>query len=313
MSGPRDKIKTYPLSSRHSLVDRDDLGRPRSAGVSFKDWLCGMPRSFGARGMSELARAIVEARQADRPVIVGLGGHVIKTGCSPYLIDLAQRGLISAIVFNGSVMIHDFELAFAGKTSEDVAQSLGRGEFGMATETAEYLNRFIRQGIEAGRGLGGAVGRGILDLVPPYLKISLLAAIERLGLQAYGVIALGTDILHMHPQFPAELCATGCMRDFDALTQIVAQLDGGVYLNLGSAVLLPEVFLKALSVARNIEGAPTNFTTANLDFIQHYRPTQNVITRPVAQGGQGIAITGHHEILIPMLHQTLVEIVSDAR
>lgn len=306
----REGIKTYPLSDRDSLVDVDALGRPQAEGASFGQWLEGLPRILAGKSIRRLADAVLRAHRNGRPVLAGLGGHVIKTGCSPYLIDLARRGLISGIVFNGSVMIHDFEIAFAGKTSEDVAAALGKGEFGMAQETAHYLNDFISKGIEQGLGLGTAVGRGILELKPKYLEASLLAAAAELEIPACAVVALGTDILHMHPDFPAQACATGCMRDFDLLADVVSGLDGGVYMNIGSAVLLPEAFLKAISIARNTSDTPREFVTANLDFIQHYRPIQNVITRPVSDGGEGIAITGHHEIILPILHQIMIENLS---
>jgi hypothetical protein len=225
---------------------------------------------------------------------------------SPIVVDLMERGFVSAIAMNGAGIIHDFEIALSGGTSEDVDESLGRGRFGMAAETAE-LNDVIRRGAEAGQGIGQAVGAHLAALNPPFARVSLAATAHRLGIPLTVHVALGTDVIHMHPEASGAALGEASLRDFRYFTSCVARLGGGVYLNCGSAVVLPEVFLKAVSLARNQGAELAGMTTVNIDFMRHYRPQTNVVTRPVAGSGTGISLVGHHEVLIPLLAAAVIE------
>jgi deoxyhypusine synthase len=245
---------------------------------------------------------IREAGRKQRAVIVGLGGHVIKTGLAPVLIDLLKRGFISALVLNGSAMIHDFEIALVGATSEDVDATLGSGAFGMAEETGTCLNEAINKGALDELGMGESAARYIHSLHPTFAEQSLLCASYEAGIPLTVHVAIGTDILHMHRNADGASLGKTTLQDFRLLCSIVRELNnGGVYLNLGSAVVLPEVFLKTVTVVRNLGYELRDFTTANFDFIQHYRPLTNVVKRPVAGSGRGFSFTGHHEIMIPLL------------
>ncbi len=303
------KLKTYPLRSRVSKVQATDLGKAWARGGTLTDFLERLPRILAASDFRAVVAAILTARRRGKPVIAGLGGHVIKAGCSPHLIDLMERGLVTALAMNGACAVHDFELAYAGFTSEEVEAGLPAGEFGMAAETGEIVNQAVKEGRAKGWGFGRALGEKIRALKPPHEEISLFAAALRLGLPATVHVAIGTDIVHMHPACDGAAVGEATLRDFHFLTRVVATMGGGgVYLNLGSAVLLPEVFVKAVAVARNAGHPVTDFTTVNCDFLQHYRPTQNVVRRPVAGGaGKGYALTGHHELLLPLLCAALVE------
>ena len=303
------KLKTYPLRSRLSKVQAADLGRAWTPGGRLTEFLERLPRILAGSDFRAVVSAILAARRRGKPVIAGLGGHVIKVGCSPHLIDLMERGLVTALAMNGACAIHDFELAYAGFTSEEVEAGLPAGEFGMAAETGEMINQAITEGSAKGWGFGRALGEKIWSLKLPHEDLSLFAAAVRLGLPATVHVAIGTDIVHMHPACDGAAVGETTLRDFHLLTRVVATMGGGgVYLNLGSAVLLPEVFVKALTVARNAGHPVTDFTTVNCDFLQHYRPTQNVVRRPVAGGaGKGYALTGHHELLLPLLCAALVE------
>jgi hypothetical protein len=301
-------ITTYPLASRPSKVRVDDAAAPWRAGGTFKAYLDTLPKHLAVRSLRAVAQAIIEARGKEKPVLVGLGAHVIKVGLSPILIDLMERRLVTAVALNGACAVHDFELATAGFTSEDVEAQLSEGEFGMAEETGRVLNEAVVDGVRRGVGFGRAVGERLLATQPPHVGHSLLAACTRLDVPCTVHVALGTDIVHMHPCCDGAAVGAATHRDFRLLAAVVADLgDGGVYLNIGSAVLLPEVFLKALTLSRNLGHRVQDFVTANLDFIQHYRPTQNVVRRPVAKGGRGYALTGHHEILVPMLAAAVIE------
>jgi hypothetical protein len=303
------KLTTYPLRSRPSKVRAADLGGAWTPGGTLTEFLRRLPRILAGSDLRAVVGAILAARRKGKPVIAGLGGHVIKVGCSPLLVDLMERGLVTALAMNGSCAIHDFELAYAGCTSEDVEAGLVEGAFGMAAETGEIVNRAVSEGIAKGWGFGRALGETIRALRPPHEALSLFAAAVRLGLPATVHVAIGTDIVHMHPACDGAAVGEATLRDFHLLTAVVATMGGGgVYLNLGSAVLLPEVFVKAVTVARNAGHPVTDFTTVNCDFLQHYRPTQNVVRRPVAGGaGKGYALTGHHELLLPLLCAALVE------
>lgn len=305
-------VKTYPLASRPSKVTVGEGAVPWRAGGSLRDFLASLPAQLAAANLKQVAAAILEARRRERPVILAMGAHVIKVGLSPILIDLLERGLVTALALNGACAVHDFELAYAGFTSEDVEAQLSQGEFGMAEETGWHLNQAARQAASRDLGLGQALGEHLLSLAPPHLSTSLLAACARLELPCTIHVALGTDIVHMSPHCDGAALGGASLRDFRLFTSVVADLDGGgVFLNVGSAVLLPEVFLKALTLARNLRPRVQDFVTVNLDFIQHYRPTQNVVRRPVARGGRGYALTGHHEIMVPLLAAALIEGAAD--
>lgn len=313
MSRPPDPldlagVRTYPLASRKSQVSRADFGRPLPAGAKVKDLLDALPRVLGAQALRGLAEDILRARSHGKPIVWGLGAHVIKVGLSPVLIDLMERGLVTGLALNGAGVVHDFELAVAGQTSEDVAAGLGAGDFGMARETGEEINRAIVEGDRDGLGLGAAIGRYLVARAAPHLDVSLFAAAWRLGLPATVHVAMGTDIVHMHPACDPAAVGRATHLDFRLLAAEVARLGGGgVYLNVGSAVMLPEVFLKAVTLARNLGHTLTDFTTANLDFIQSYRPNTNVVERPTRGVGRGYSLTGHHEILVPLLAAALIE------
>jgi hypothetical protein len=241
----------------------------------------------------------VTARRAGKPVMLGMGAHVIKVGLSPLIIDAMEQGILTGLAFNGAGVIHDTEMALAGRTSEDVAEALADGSFGTARQTGEFINAAVAADPDA--GLGRTVGRALLEAEPACIKVSLLAAAARLDLPATVHVSIGADIIHMHPSFDGAATGRASHVDFRLFTAQVGQLRGGVYINLGSAVVLPEVFLKALSAARNLGHAAKDFTTVNMDMLRHYRPMTNVVTRPVLTGGRGINITGHHEINLPLL------------
>jgi hypothetical protein len=301
-------VRTYPLASRPSTVRASDAATPWQAGGSLRAFLAGLPNQLAVRSFREITAAIVEARRRERPVIVGMGAHVIKVGLSRVLIDLLERGIVTVLAMNGAGAIHDFELAWAGFTSEDVEAQLAEGDFGMAEETGRIVNEAVADGVRRGRGFGRALGERLRALSPPHLDQSLLAACARLERPCTIHVAVGTDIVHMRPSCNGAAVGDASLRDFRLLASAVADLnDGGVYVNLGSAVLLPEVFLKALTLARNLGHRVQDFVTVNLDFIQHYRPTQNVVRRPVSRGGRGYALTGHHELLVPLLAAALIE------
>jgi len=305
-----DGVTTYPLAARKSRVSRAQLGRPHRRGASFASFLAGLPRVLAGDTVRELVDAIVRARAKRRPIVWGLGAHALKVGLSPVLIDLMERGFVSGLALNGAGIVHDFELAVAGATSEDVQAGLGSGAFGMARETGEELGRAVVEGDRDGLGLGASVGRYLSARRPRarYRELSVLAAAWRLGLPATVHVAIGTDIVHVHPACEPGALGRSSHLDFRLLAAEVARLGGGgVYLNVGSAVVLPEVFLKALTLARNLGHRVTGFTTANLDFIQSYRPGVNVVERPVAGHGRGFRLTGHHEILVPLVAAALVE------
>lgn len=305
------KIKTYPLSRRKSKVAMDSLSSVYSGGASFKEFLGGLPDILGAKDLKSVVKAILEARKRGRPVVLGMGAHPIKVGLSPVIIDLIERGVVTAVAANGACIVHDFEMAFIGRTSEDVAEALCKGSFGMARETGKHLNEAIKRGVAKGLGIGGSVGRFIEEGDFRHKGLSIFGACRRMGLPASVHVALGTDIIHMHPQADGRAIGEGSMRDFRLLASVVADLEGGVYINLGSAVMLPEVFLKALTVARNLGHRVEAFSTVNMDFIQHYRARENVLRRPTAPKGASYALTGHHEIMFPLLAAALIEGVTD--
>lgn len=301
-----ERVKTYTLKQRKSKVRLDDLGTPFKGG-SFKDFLNSLPQILAAKDFKEVVEAIVKAKKSNRTVLIGMGAHPIKVGLSPIIINLMENNVISAVAMNGACIVHDFELSLIGHTSEEVDVELCKGTFGMAEETGKGLNQAIKQGVSKGNGIGKAVGDYILSEKFHYKRLSILAQASRLNIPATVHVALGTDIIHMHPEADGASIGEGSMRDFRLFTSIVADLKGGVYINLGSAVIMPEVFLKAIAVARNLRHNVKNFTTVNMDFIQHYRCCENVLRRPVLSGGRSYALTGHHEIMFPLLAAAIMQ------
>jgi len=301
------RVKTYKLAQRKSKVEIQDFSRPHTPGSSFSDFLSTLPEILAARDFKAVISAVVQAQQQDKMIIAGFGAHVFKVGLNPIIIDLMERGVLKAIALNGAGIIHDFELALVGKTSEDVDREINSGMFGMAEETGRILNTTITNGVKQGTGIGEAVGKLILSEKYPYKKMSVLAAGARLGIPISVHVSIGTDIIQMHPSFDGGATGQASLLDFRLLAHSVSRLEGGVYLNIGSAVLLPEVFLKAVTLARNLGHRLNRFTTVNMDFIQHYRPITNVVKRPTQQGGKGYMLTGHHEIMVPLLAAGIVE------
>jgi len=300
-------VKTYNLSDRKSKVTAEDFAKTWQKGASYRTFLDNLPDILAGSQLKSVISAIVKAYRNNHTILFGMGAHVIKVGLNPIVIDLMQRRLITGVAMNGAGIIHDVELAMVGRTSEDVAAALGDGSFGMARETCSFLSEAIASAQEKSTGLGEAVGRTIIEKRLPLMEKSILAAGARLGIPVTVHVAIGTDILHMHPGFDPQAAGAATHRDFRLFSSIVAALDKGVYLNVGSAVILPEIFLKATTLARNLGYTLEDFTTVNLDFIKHYRPLTNVINRPTAKGGRGINLVGHHEILLPLIAAGIIE------
>jgi len=301
------KVKTYSIKTRKSKVNLRDFSRPYTPGSSFKQFWEGLPQILAAQNFRDEVQTLAQAKRDQKVIVVGMGAHPIKVGLNPLLIQLMEAGIIDCLAMNGAGIIHDLELALAGKTSEEVEESIDGGAFGMAQETSVLLNDFIGEGVKKGLGMGEAIGKQLLSEDFPYRQYSLLATCARLEIPVTIHVAIGTDIIHMHPSANGGAIGEGSLRDFQKLTAVVARLQGGVYLNIGSAVILPEVFLKALTLARNLGHDVQSFTTVNMDFIQHYRPTTNVVKRPTQQSGRGYTLIGHHEIMIPLLVAALLE------
>jgi hypothetical protein len=315
-----DRVKTCPLRSRFGKVSVSDFARVPTSDASVSEWVKSLPNILAGQSFRAVMVALARARKKRKPIIWGLGGHVIKCGLSPVLIHLMEQGYVTAVAMNGSTLIHDFEIGMAGSTSEDVPEALGSGSFGMAEETGRLINEAITQGDKEGLGIGESVGRLLAGAgrgrsKPRFRPYSLLAAAYQRRIPVTVHEAIGTDVIHNHPAIDPRALGAASHRDFLLLATLVREMDGGgVYLNVGSAVILPEVFLKCISVAANVDHAPRGITTVNMDFIQHYRPTQNVILRPVKAskeaGGDyshGYALTGHHELMIPLLAAALAE------
>ena len=296
-------VKTYSIKTRNNKVNVDEhFGKPISSGMSSSALLDAMPKLLGADSIRAVADKIVEARKKDRPVVLAMGGHVIKCGLQPLLNSLIDADIITAVAMNGSAAIHDFEVSLVGATSEDVGDVLHSGDFGFSDETGAGMNRAIKAGLDKDIGFAQALGEWILSKKHPFKEYSLIASCVDKGLPVTAHVAMGTDIIHQHPEMDGAVTGEMSMRDFRLITSVVADLgDGGVWLNVGSAVIMPEVFLKALSIAQNLGYHVDNFTTANFDMNQHYRPMQNVIKRPTSGSGKGYSIVGHHEINIPLL------------
>jgi hypothetical protein len=303
-----DKVRTYPLASRPSKVTVDDFAKPITNESSLRDYLQSLPNILAVQSLREIASRMRRARDLGRPVIWGIGGHVIKTGLAPIIIDLMNRGFVNAVAGNGSVLVHDAEIAMVGSTSEDVDATLGEGAFGGADETGRLLNEAARDGARDGLGLGEAVGRALIAMKPKHESLSLVCAAYASKVPFTAHLTIGGDIAHFHPQSDGAALGATSHIDFRLLAELVRRMNGGgVYLNIGSAVTLPEVFLKCVTLVRNLGDELNDITTANFDFIQSYRPLTNVVRRPTAEGaGKGFAITGHHELTIPLLAAELI-------
>ena len=303
-----EEVHTYPLSSRPSKVTVKDFAKIVNEESSLADYLNSLPNILAVQNLREIASRIHRARRLGKPIIWGIGGHVIKTGLAPIIIDLMNRGFVSAIAANGSVLVHDAEIAMVGSTSEDVDATLGEGVFGGAEETGKLLNEAAGAGAKDSIGLGEAMGRAVLAVKLQHESVSLLCAAYKARVPFTAHLTIGGDIAHFHPDVDGAALGATSHTDFRLLTELVRRMNGGgVYLNIGSAVTLPEVFLKCVTLVRNLGHKLSDITTANFDFIQSYRPLTNVVRRPTADGaGRGFAITGHHELTIPLLAAELI-------
>jgi hypothetical protein len=302
-------IRTIPFSERTSKVSLDDYGKPVKGGSSFRDWFDSLPDQLAGSKIKEIARSLEEAASSESQEIIWMiGAHVIKCGLPPYLIEMMDAGFMTSLAVNGACAIHDIEIAFFGKTSEDVAENLKKGIFGFTEETVALLAEAVTEGVDDGLGLGEAIGRYISRKKAPNSDKSLFASAYEADIPVTVHISIGTDIINQHPSYDGSAWGMLSYRDFRIFCARIENLgnEGGVVINAGSAVILPEVFLKAFSVARNKGASFSDITTCNLDMIQHYRPGENVLNRPASFGGRSIAITGHHEILIPILHSALI-------
>jgi len=304
-----NKLKTYSIYKRQSKVDVKNFAKPNRRKDSFSTFFASLPNILAAKDFKGLVEAIAKARTGKKakPVIFMLGAHVIKCGLNPIIIDLMKKGIISAIALNGAGVIHDVELAMVGRTSEDVAKAIINGSFGMAKETAQVINDAISRGALKKKGIGESVGAALAKGKMPYKKYSILYNARKLNIPVTVHVGIGTDIIHQHPSCDGAALGEASLMDFHTLINEVAGLKGGVVVNVGSAVILPEVFLKALSVARNLKFNAKGFTTANLDMLPHYRPHQNIVLRPTLGSGKGYMLVGHHEIMLPLLHRAIIE------
>jgi hypothetical protein len=299
------KIKTYPAHERPTKVKLASFAKPGEKGASFEKFYASLPHFLAADSLRGSVDAIVKAFKNKRPVVIGMGAHVIKVGLNPIIIDLMEKGIVTCVALNGAGSIHDFEIATLGRTSEDVGEGLETGMFGMVEETMREMNDGIKAaGHQDTKGMGEKLGKKLIEMKAPNNALSLLATGVKLDVPVTVHVAIGTDTIHMSPHVDAQAMGEASFIDFRLLCSVLGDLEGGVYLNLGSAVLLPEVFLKALTVARNLGNKVKNFTSINMDMIQHYRPRQNVLSRP---GGAAFALTGHHEIMLPLLYQGIIE------
>jgi len=297
-------LKTYSIKERTSKVDMSQFAKKGNVDTSV--FLDALPDILSAKDLKELVLACKTAKMKGKPIIIGMGGHVIKCGLAPLIIELIEAGYVSAIAVNGSVMIHDYEIAYYGQTSEDVSKALADGSFGMAFETVNGINRAITAGSMQELGMGEALGK-VISHSAPNAELSLLGTAYEHKIPLTVHVAIGTDIIHQAPCADGKAIGDCSLRDFRIFCNEVSKLDeGGVYLNLGSAVILPEVFLKALTVARNITGNVKNFSTAVFDMNQHYRARVNVVQRPVETGGKGYYFIGQHEILIPLFIKSIL-------
>jgi hypothetical protein len=303
-----EEVRTYPLASRASKVTVDDFARPIESNSSLQDFLASLPNILAVQNLRQLAKRMQRAKDLGKPIIWGIGGHVIKTGLAPVIIDLMRRGFVTAVAANGSVLVHDAEIAMVGSTSEDVDATLAEGVFGGAEETGRLLNAAAAEGARDGIGLGEAMGRALVAIDPKNRDASLLCTTYDARIPFTAHVTIGGDIAHFHPSADGASLGATTHTDFRLLAALVKTMDGGgVYLNVGSAVVLPEVFLKCVTLVRNLGQPLSDITTANLDFIQSYRPLTNVVRRPTEDGaGLGFSITGPHELTIPLLAAALI-------
>jgi hypothetical protein len=302
------KVRTQAIGERKNKVGMGQFGRPSRKGEGFSKFVDSLPDILAARDFRAVVDAVLRAHRAGRPVVMAMGGHVIKCGLSPIVIELMDRRVLTAVAMNGAGSIHDYEVSLIGGSSEDVAEELQSGRFGMARETGEGIFAALTQGAANNWGYGESLGRYILSGDNPHRKLSILAAAARHGLPTTVHASIGADIIHMHPGMDGALMGEATFHDFRLLCTVVSDLGGGgVFMNVGSAVLIPEVFLKAVSVARNLGHDVSDFVTVSFDMIQHYRPRENVVRRPTLKSGTGYALTGHHEIMIPLLARAILE------
>ncbi len=306
-----NQLKTYSLHDRFSKVTVEHFAQPLAKGITVRGLLESLPDILLGREFRELIDRLVECRKNGRPIIIGMGAHVIKVGLSPIIIDLMERSVITGLAMNGACIVHDTEVAMVGRTSEEVDQVLGSGAFGAAQETGQAINGAIKRGATEGKGMGEALGEYLLQQDFQYNGVSILASAKRLGVPVTVHVAIGTDIIHIHPSMDGAATGKTSYDDFKSFCGLVKELEGGAFLNIGSAVLIPEVFLKALTVVRNLGNEVNRFTTANFDFIRQYRPATNVVSRPTANGGRGFNITGHHELMIPLLAAALIDRIEE--
>ena len=304
-------VKSYPLRERRSKVCIDDFGVPWKPGETLASWLTSLPKLLAANELREISEALARSVVAHKAFLLAMGAHAIKVGLSPILVDLLERGVITGLAMNGAGIIHDAEIAMIGQTSEDVAEGLGDGRFGMAEETGRFLNEAIAEGAKKGLGLGRAVGMMLSEGNFPHNRYSLLARAYELSVPVTVHVALGTDIIHCHPSADGSSIGRTSHLDFRIFARLVSRLEGGVFLNLGSAVILPEVFLKALSLVRNLGHKVKTFTAINMDLNRHYRPMTNVVHRPTLEGGKGYNLVGHNEIMFPLLVAAMLELLSE--
>ena len=302
------RVKTYPLIERNNKVSLSGFASPAYAGTSFGHFLTSLPDILIGADFRHFIRQLAKTIQNEKTIAIGIGGHVIKCGLASILIDLMKRGWISAIAMNGATSIHDVEIAMNGQTSEDVAEGLKDGSFGMARDTGDFINNTVNESTD---GYGYALGKQIVNNNLPHRNHSVLAAAYELGIPATVHVAIGTDIVQQHPSASGEAIGRASFEDFRIFCSVVSTLEGGAYLNIGSAVLLPEIFLKALTISRNLGHTVDHFVTANFDMIQHYRPRVNVVQRPTMQGGTGYNFTGHHELMIPLLAHALTDAIGE--
>jgi hypothetical protein len=308
-----DRVKLISVKSKEHKVQERSFGRPWKKGAPLSRFLKSLPEILAGKELREVVERIAQAVNGRRTVLLGMGAHPVKVGLNPILIDWMERGVLKGIGMNGAAMIHDVELAMIGRTSEEVEKELFRGTFGMVRETQETINRAIRRGTAQGQGIGEALGREILNGRFSHSRLSLLAAGQRLGIPVMVHVAIGTDITHMGPSADGAAIGQGSLQDFRTFAALVSQLDRGVFINLGSAVIMPEVFLKALALSRNLGHRLTDMTTVNMDFVSHYRPSMNVVKRPTLKGGKGYTLIGHHEIMFPLLAAAVVEKMRHSR
>jgi len=301
------KIRTYPVAERANKVNATAFAAPHVAGGSLRGFLDALPDFLAVQDLRKIVAAITAAVRNQRPVVLMMGAHSIKVGLNPIFVQAMRRGIIHAVAFHGAGAIHDFELCYQGETSEDVQRGLDDGSFGMVEETGQRMNAALAEGVARGLGAGRALGEAARAAQYPNLPLSILATGAELDIPVTVHIAIGTDIIHQHPTTDGSVLGEASYRDFQTFAAVCAQLEGGVVLNIGSAVIMPEVFLKALTIARNLGHKVEHFTTATFDMTRHYRPTENVQRRPTKLGGQGFYLVGHHEIMIPLLFAAVTE------